>query len=719
MLLAYLVGSLLFLWPIPVELHTSIWGDRFDAWTTLWLIGHLAERLQTASLDPITHEILYPIGYNIWSFGHVALQAIGAVMVRLGVPVVTTYNLLFIGGIWSSATAAHLLGRELTGSHLAAAIGGIVFATSPYLYAEGGAGCIELVAAGLLPLHTWSLIRLARVPSWKRFTAAALILALIGPFNWYYTLFAGLFGLGFCTWRAGALGRALFAPQHRAHRNGIGLILLSMVTAAVINLPLIDAARQETPTRPSIDAERFADAQAWDRASSITNGSANLESLTEAGLIELDALQVHLNSTSILGLVEADFTVNPLGVTPGLLAYSIAILGIAVAGRRTWGWLALAVAFTLFSMGPYLNLAGDLVLPKWAIQFELPYRWASDWIPFFEKAYRPYRFAVLVLQCTAIIGAIGAATLIRHGQRTAVLIGVLVVGAVGFTQPLWTNAASRPTQDASTPTIYGALASAPPGAVIEVPLQYQPITIATAQQQFYQLTHGHPLLNTNQLIRRPDLLAFRDYTIDNSFLLAILDLGRPSWPITVQDQDIQALIDDGFRYVVVHDRVAGDQTKLAGELTRADLVNEGARGMLTELLGPAAMTSDTTHIYDLTLAQLKEGRSQTFTDDGLENIYPPYDIVETGLLLDLQPGETAHLHRGEGRQLVVWAIQEEQSELNLEISDGTTQTLVPVALEAGFWRRTTADLPGGEVSISLRAGDLGTTAALTAMQVIQ
>ena len=116
---AYAVGATLFMWPMPAHLNSAIWGDRFDAWTTLWLIDHLGERLATLNFGAETTEILYPIGYNLWSFGHMALQAIGGALVALGVPLIASYNLLLLLGIWTSALAAHALGKTLTGSHRA------------------------------------------------------------------------------------------------------------------------------------------------------------------------------------------------------------------------------------------------------------------------------------------------------------------------------------------------------------------------------------------------------------------------------------------------------------------------------------------------------------------------------------------------------------------------------------------------------------------------
>ena len=128
---AYAVGATLFMWPMPAHLNSAIWGDRFDAWTTLWLIDHLGERLATLNFGAETTEILCPIGYNLWSFGHMALQSIGGALVALGVPLVASYNLLLLLGIWTSALAAHALGKTLTGSHRAGGLAGVVFASTP------------------------------------------------------------------------------------------------------------------------------------------------------------------------------------------------------------------------------------------------------------------------------------------------------------------------------------------------------------------------------------------------------------------------------------------------------------------------------------------------------------------------------------------------------------------------------------------------------------
>ena len=248
---AYLVGAVVFLWPMPFEMGSKIWGDRFDAWTTLWLIDHLAMRIETWNWDPVTTDILFPIGYNLWSFGHMALQLIGGLLVAAGVPLVVSYNFLLLAGVWTAALGAHALAKELTGSHLAAFVAGTTFATTPYLYAEGGAGCIELVAAGLIPLYAMCLVRLTRKPNRRRFIHATLALGVIGLFNWYYTLFAGMLGLAFLLWQIIEIGPLnLRSTEKTLHRKGLILVTGSMLLAAMTNAcTCLTAATSERSTR--------------------------------------------------------------------------------------------------------------------------------------------------------------------------------------------------------------------------------------------------------------------------------------------------------------------------------------------------------------------------------------------------------------------------------------------------------------------------------------
>jgi len=711
----YGVGVLLFLWPMPAHLGTAIWGDRFDAWTTLWLIDHLADRLVTLDFTATTDQILYPVGYNLWSFGHLALQAIGAVLVALGVPLVASYNLLLIGGLWTSAMAAHALGRELTGQHLPGLLAGTVFATSPYLYGEGAAGCIELVAAGLLPLHALTLVRLVRRPTVGRAAQATAVLAVIGPFNWYYTLFAGLFAVGFLAW---------VVLERRVDKRGVALIVGSLTVAAVLDVPLILEARRETPTRPPISSELFEELDAFERVSDITNGVQPLATLTEAGLEEVDAVQVFMNSTSVDALLTGRFELNPLRSTPGALAWIAGLAGWAAGRRRARGWMLIALGASVLTLGPYPNLGAQVPLADWAGDWKLPYGWAYEHVPFFSKAYRPYRIGIIASQCLSAAAAVGVASLTASVPRRALAGLVALTGALGFSQPFWAGGApgNRPLSDAAVPPLYEELASLPEGAVIELPLQYQPVTITNAKLQYFQVVHKLPLLNCNQLIRRPDLMAFRDYVTGNPFLATLLDIARQPPPYRFDDASLAAVVDDGFRYVVVHRDVPEDTVRLAGEQSvTADRVGQPALAMLEELFGPPRLEDVSMAVYELPAAWPDEGRVWTWSGDDVVEVQSPLDVRSFDLPLKLADGATWTAWTGQARAVSFWArpLADHGDALALRVIS-TGQTLASrVELPTGHWTLVSRSIESlGPVRLELMADGAPVSVELTELQVV-
>jgi hypothetical protein len=702
---AYTAGALVFLWPLPTRFTTHIWGDRFDAWTTLWLIWHLADRVRAGALSAVTDRILWPLGYNLWSFGHVALQAVGAGLVLLGVPLVPAYNLLLVGALVTSALAAHALGRTLGNSHAAGMVAAILFSTSPYLYGEGAAGCIELVAAGLLPLFALTLVHLARDPRARRVVPTAAVLALIGPFNWYYTLFAGMFGLGFAVWQA-------FEGRVRA----AALMLVAFAIAGAVDAPLIPLVRRETPERPSLSAALYTDPDAWTRARDLADGRLGIDALNESVLEEHDAMQVLQNATLVRSLLTARFATNPLDSTPGALAFVVGLAGAATAGRRARGWVLIAGGATLLTLGPYLMVDATPPLPAWAAAHPLPYAWAYEHLPFFSKAYRPYRIGVITLLSLSAAAAAGVGRLRGSLRRPGTALPVAALAVLAYTQPLWAgdHPAARPLADATIPPIYTRLRDAGPGAVIELPLQYQPLSIANARFQYDQVVHAHPLLNCNQLIRRTDLLGFRDYVAKNALLGTLVDVGRRAPPLRWTDADLAALLADGFRWLVVHRTVAADDLQLAGNVGTADLLVQPAVNMLRDTFGAPALTDDDTWVFHLPETWPDHGRTWSWTGADVEDVDTPWDMRALGLAVRLRGSETVPLWQGTGPvTLSFWARPRSGDAVIVHV--GTRD--VPVTLAPGSWRWVEVEGEAGATSFSL--GSTGpVTLDITRVQVV-
>ncbi len=707
----YTLGAIVFLWPMPAALTTKVWGDRFDAWTTLWLIDHVHHHLADGTLQAVTTDVLFPFGYNLWSFGHAMLQLMGVGLMFCGIPLVPAYNLLLIGGFATSGLGAHLLGRALSKDHLGGFVAGIVFATSPYLYGEGAAGCIELVAAGLIPLYALSLVRIARDPGWRTAWPSALCLAIVGPFNWYYTLFAGMLGIGIVAWQLAEF-----------RWKAAGWMVLAILVAGAADAPLIPLVRRETPTRPALSSALFEDESAWDEKQGVSDGKVELKDLTEPLLEDHDAMQVVENSTTVDALVRARFTVNPLQSTPGLLAFGVGLLGALASWRRGAGWSLIAIAATVLTLGPFLRIDETPPLPKWSGSLPLPYYYAYQYLPFFSKAYRPYRIGVITLTCCAALGAAGMAVLATEVRRAWLQGATLILGLAAVTQPFWSGdkPALRPLTDAAIPDIYDKLKDEPPGAVVEIPLQYQPLTVANARFQYNQIAHRHPTINCNQLIRRTDLLAFRDYVTNNAFLSALVDIGRRPTPFGFPIADVARARKDGFRYVVLHTTAEADDTRLSGNETSADLVGEPAVEMLHTVLGEPILTDDASQVYQIPDSFPDPSLKYTWTGGDVVNVDLLTDAKRFGLPVPLPAGGSLHLWDGPAREVAFWARPEGGDGLVVRIHAASGDQDVPVTLIDRHWRWISVPVTdSGDVTISIVATTGAAELRITKVQVLR
>ncbi|MBK9364943.1 MAG: hypothetical protein IPN01_01265 [Deltaproteobacteria bacterium] len=701
--LLYLLGAVAFTWPMPQHLADAVWGDRFDTWTTLWLIDHLHGRLMSGDWSETSQAILYPLGYNLWSFGHVGVQLVGVALMALGLPVVAAYNVLNLLAFTTTGLGAHALGRRLSGGDAGGLLAGATFTFNPYTYGEMAAGCVELVAAGLLPLYALSLVRLSDAPSPRRAVVAGLTLAVIGPFNWYYTAFAGMFTGVFWLWR-------LITPSATRAKT-LTLLPLAVLGAALTNAPLIPKVRQETPSRVEISAESFSEAR-WRDAMTLTDGSVPLQALTEERMESADTMQVVINSTSLQNLARGGFPTNPLESTPGRLAWIVGLVGLAASGRRGLPWAVFTLGFTTLTLGPFVQLDATPPLPEWSSHTPLPYYALYNELPFFAKAYRPYRIGVLSLMCLSALGAVGLAALSDRARWA--LAGPLALAMMS--QPLWTGAADRALADARHPEAYAKLNDAPPGAVIELPLLYQPATPANARFQYNQLAHRRPMLNCNQLIRRTDLARFRDYVSQNTLLTFALDLGRAQPPYGFTWADVRALKDQGFGLILTHTALPEELAQLAGDQEHADRLRQPAWDMLDAAFGPPVLDAEGLRAYALPEDAPAEGEV-TSAGHAWVDLDLKWDSVTLHLTL-LPNEEGLALPLGEGAtRLSMWALRPEaapgEGSLTLVVGDAR----LPLPTTPGAWTRLERAIPAGVTSARLIAEGGPARLRLSAVQV--
>ena len=270
---------------------------------------------------------------------------------------------------------------------------------------------------------------------------------------------------------------------------------------------------------------------------------------------------------------------------------------------------------------------------------------------------------------------------------------LLLLGLAAFSQPHWSGErpSTRPLADATIKDIYTELATLEAGAVIELPLQYQPVTTANARTQYNQTVHRHPILNSNQLIRRTDLLRFRDFVTQNSALHTFVDLSRTNTPYVIEANDIEALRSQGFRWVVAHRLIPDDTVSLAGEMVHADLLPVEAWQLLNAVFGPPIVDNGESVIWDVHHASF-DNKSIQVDGGNTIDLGLIFDPVETGFPLVLFPGQSISVYQGSMARFTAWIhLEEENGAANMRIEDEGIVREEPLPIQPGHW--TYIDIP--------------------------
>ena len=277
----------------------------------------------------------------------------------------------------------------------------------------------------------------------------------------------------------------------------------------------------------------------------------------------------------------------------------------------------------------------------------------------------------------------------------------------------------RPLADATIAPVYRALGELPRGGVVELPLQYQPLTVANARYQYAQVAHGQPLLNCNQLIRRPDLLGFVDYVGANSFLSALVDLGRHRGSLAFTGADVAAARSDGFRYVLQHTRVDTADAHLASRDITADFVGEPAARLLERALGAPILDADGVRVFQLPDAGSALPTRWIDTGADIVELHLPLDSARFGLPLVLAADGEFELYEGSASQVSFWVRATMRPVPSLRIGGESDRVVAIEARTAAWsWVRVAID-EAGPVRLSLASGEEGAAIEITRVQVVR
>lgn len=181
---------------------------------------------------------------------------------------------------------------------------------------------------------------------------------------------------------------------------------------------------------------------------------------------------------------------------PGLTVLVFAALGLRRPRGPYVAWLAaIVVFFFVLSLGPELRFRGAALIPV-----AMPYRFFWDHVPFFDAMRHPTTFAVPGVMGLALLATLGLARsgLTRRAGLLALVLAAMV--AETLTPP------PRRDDRGPLPEAYRFLATQPPGAILDLPLDL------ASTWQWWAIYHQRPIVN-GQLGFEPDLYVRLDRLI--------------------------------------------------------------------------------------------------------------------------------------------------------------------------------------------------------------
>jgi hypothetical protein len=489
---------------------------------------------------------------------------------RLGL--LTSFNLVFLALVVSSAFAMYLLAAAVAGAGVPAFLAGVLFGFSPYLLARGTAH-FSLVAAAPLPLFMLCLVRWRERGRWPWAVAAGLTLGVAAYSDPYHLVFCALM-------LAAALAHATLAPSFAGPAATGTKRLRSLQAVAALagllwlGIALSGGGRVAGVSLKSLYAPALVFALSglgawlsWARPRLALRREVLRGALVPLALGLAAALVVLSPFLLALGrrVAEGDFDApsvlwrsSPSGVD--LLAFLMPNPSHTLFGARFAGWLSrlrpdgfvenaasltltglfvvlLAararlplsrawLAFTLFfgacALGPFLWLGG--------FNTALPTPWTLlRYVPGVGLVRTPTRFAIVAMLGFAVLFALALRGLAARasGARRSVLLAAVAALLLFELLP-----APLTLHEAAAPATIRAIASDPCDvSVLDIPFGLREGTRArgdwSARAQVNQAFHGKPLVG-GYLSRLPDRTfdAFAGFPLTG----ALLDLSEGRTP---------------------------------------------------------------------------------------------------------------------------------------------------------------------------------------------
>ena len=526
-LVAYVLLSTAYLWPLVRRFSTEMAGDGFDRYVFQWTNWWVTRALSHGQSPYHTEMMFHPRGVDLhflsfsWlnTFVWWPLQALGGDL--------TAYNFTVWWSWPLAGFGAYLLGREVFGDRRASFVAGLVYAFYPYHFAQRNH--LNLLSIQWIPFSLLYLIRAMRSGRRLDGCLSGLFFACSGLSGWHLMTLSGMLGgmwllYGWLTerseWSKGA-GRASMAL---------------VVTAGLLTGPLLAPLVYKIATNP--------ETQAIDLGKE-TETQTDLAAYILPNLYH--PLWGHL-AAPIHGrfLRNKDHSVA-LGYVP------LALVGYGLLNwrkdDRVRFWLVGLLIFWLLALGPFPRINGEPYS-----RVPLPYRLVGWSFPV-RSLRNPERFNIIVGLCLSVVVGVSTVRVLSGLSRRRTTTAFVVMSALVLLE-YWSW--PFPTRPADVPDVYREIAAEPGEfAIVDLPISND----LSKQYMVYQIVHRKATV-TGHVSRPPD--GAYDF-IEANDLLHSMQQGRRPDPEGDPEANLSALADAGVRYLAIHKEQLSDEELAALE----------------------------------------------------------------------------------------------------------------------------------------------------------
>jgi len=499
---AYLLVTLVMAAPLvdygALTTATYVGDARLIVWTLAWDCHAMLSRLPL-----IDANIFFPAPHALrYTEHHLGIAILALPFYALTQNPVLAYWMVWLAAFAANALAMHALAYRVVRDHLAAAAGALVFTFSFFrmLHAHGH---LQLLWTAWLPLSLLALARWYAAPTVGRLAGLWALVLVQSLVSWYLAV----------------------------------MVLLAQLVVLIALVAISDV-------RP-----RFSVRHAGHLLAGATAGAAILfwfarpyAGLGGGGLGEAAGLSADMTAYLLPPLntwlgqwLQAHTSLHPRWIWGeqtmyvGTIALTLALVGAAVAGRRSAGdGLVRALVFGIVSLG-FIALALSFGPRPSGVA---PFDWLVR-VPGLMLFRAPARFGLLVLLAVALLASIGAAAITGRGRPgRAVLLACFPLMLLEWRVVDFPN--GKP-ESLTTPTVYRRLDALPAGAVVSLP-DYMGTDqwFREADYLLFSTSHWRPIANGYGRSQPPE------------FGPLMADLRQ--FP---DERSIAALRRAGLRYVVV------------------------------------------------------------------------------------------------------------------------------------------------------------------------